>query len=81
MRRAGIDLACARLEQRFGGLHQRSRSVDDVIEDQRSAAFNITDHVHHFGDVHVGTTLIHDGQRSIELLSKEARAFHATRVG
>ena len=44
-------------------------------------AVHIADHVHHFGDVHVGAALVHDGQRRAHLLREEACPLHAARVG
>ncbi len=43
-------------------------------------ALHVADHVHHFGHVHIGAALVHDGQRCAHLLRKEARPLHAARI-
>ena len=43
--------------------------------------FHVADHVHHFGHVHVGAALVHNGQRRAHLLRKKSRALHAARIG
>src|SRR5512146_1083871 len=46
VRGAGHYLLCSAFQQRVRGLHQRARGVDDVVEDQAGAAFDVADHVH-----------------------------------
>ncbi len=80
MRRAGVYLPRARLQQCLAGLHQRAGGIDNVVEDETGAALDIADDVHHLGHIHFHTALVDDGQRRIHLLSEEARALHAAGV-
>jgi len=41
----------------------------------------VADHMHHFGNVHIGTPFINDGQRCAHLLCKVAGPLHAAGVG
>ena len=80
MRATRINRARAILDQRLRHLHQRSRRIDQVVNDQASRPVDVADHVHHFRHVHLDAPLIDDGQRRVHLLRKEARPFHAARV-
>jgi hypothetical protein len=43
-------------------------------------AFHVADHVHHFGNVHVGAPLVHNGQRRSHLLREKPCPLHAARI-
>src|SRR6202012_3306101 len=77
----GVNLQCAFANQRVSGFHERAGRVDDVVDNQRGAAANVADQVHHFADIDVDAAFIDDGQWSVHLLGEETRALHAARIG
>src|SRR5208282_581820 len=75
------NLSGAFANQRVRCFHERASGVDNVVHDQGAAAFDVTDQVHHFGNILVHTALVHDGQRSVKFLGEGAGAFDAASVG
>src|SRR4029077_757466 len=80
VRTRGIYLRGAFANQGFGGFYQSACGIDDVVYDQSAAAAHVADQDHDFADIDVDATLVHDGERGIEALGEEARAFHAAGV-
>ena len=78
---ARVNFRRAFLQQGLGCFHERARGVDNVVDDQRGAAADVSDQVHHFADVNIHAALVHDGQRRIEFFGKGPRAFDASRIG
>src|ERR1019366_6904583 len=55
-------MACTRIHgsrtgcvERVHGLHQRAGRVDDVVNNEAGFARHVTDHIHHFCNVHICT--------------------------
>ena len=80
MRGTGKNFGGSRIDQRLSRFHQRSGRIDDVVDDQTGASPHVSNHVHHFGHVHVCAPLVHNGQGCIHFLGEETRALHATRI-
>src|SRR5690606_27687616 len=77
----GNDLARAALLQRVGGGAQGAGGVDDVVDQHAGLALDVTDDVHHRGDVGARAALVDDGELGIvQALGDGARAHHATDV-
>ena len=68
------------LDQRARRLHQCSRRINQIVDDQAVPSAYIADDVHHFRHVHFDSPFIDDRQRRIHLLREKSRALHATRV-
>src|SRR5690606_38484360 len=67
--------------QRGGGGAQGAGGVDDVIDHHAGLALDVTDDVHHRGDVGARTALVDDRQVGIiQALGHGAGAYHATDV-
>src|SRR6188768_528833 len=80
MRSTGDDAARAAVHDGTGGVTQRARRVDHVIDDDAIFAGDVTDDVHHLAHVGAFATLVDDGQGRTQTLGVRARALHAARV-
>src|SRR5713101_4366414 len=76
----GVDLGSALPNQGCRRFHQRARGVDNVVDDQGAAAAHVADQVHDFANVDIDAALVHDGERGIEALGEEPRAFDAASI-
>ena len=82
VRDIGSDALGTRLLERGGGVAQRAARIDDIVDQDAEAAFDLTDDVHHFGFARALTPLVDDGERRIvESLGQRPRAHHAAHVG
>lgn len=78
----GDDVLGPCLAQRGGRVAQRARRVDDIVDQDAEAAFDVTDDVHHLRFACTLATLVDDGERGVvEALGELARADHAADVG
>src|SRR5262249_7943136 len=68
------------LEQRVGGVYQRTTGVDDVIHQHAGVTGHITDHIHDFRVARAFAPFVDNGERSIDTLRKSARAHDAANV-
>ncbi len=72
-----VDGGGAGFVQSVDGFYQRAGGVNDVVNNEASLAFYVTNYVHHFGHINIGAALIHDCQRGAHLLREESCALHA----
>ena len=76
----GDNLFCTEFFQRFGGLTQGSGGIDHIVDQYTGTVFNITDDVHHFGNVGFRATLIDDGEAAVERLAVRPRPLHTAGI-
>ncbi len=76
----GDDLGGAVLFQGLGGVTEGAGGIDHVVYQYAGTAFDVTDDVHHFGLVGLGTTLVDDRKIHAQGLGHGARAHHAADV-
>ena len=58
-----------------------ARGINDVVDDDASAAFDFSDDVHHFGNVGSGTALVDNGEIAFHAFSDGTGANNAADVG
>ena len=77
----GEDFFRALLLERGGRVAERSRTIDDVVDEDAGAAFDVADDVHHLGLAGPLAALVDDRQRGVvEPLGEAAGANHAADV-
>ena len=81
VRRVGGDRGGAELHQRAGGVAQRAGGIDDVVDEDATAAAHVADDVHHLGDAGLLAPLVDDGEVAAEPLGDRPRAEDAADVG
>ena len=82
MRDIGDDILRPRLPQCRRRIAQRTRRIDDIVDQDAEAAFDVADDVHHFRFAGTLATLVDDRQRGIvESLGELARTHDAADVG
>ena len=59
----------------------RAAGIDDVVDQQTGAPFDVADDVHHFGFAGALAALVDDGEIGADALGERARAHHAADVG
>ncbi len=77
----GRNLGGAAVDQRLGGVHQRAARIDDVVEQDAAAPFDVADDVHDFALARLGAALVDDGQVGVQAAGQGAGAHHAADVG
>src|SRR5690554_1154928 len=60
---------------------ERSGGIDDVVHDDAGAILDLTDDVHHFGDIGFRTPFVDDGQVAFETLGERPCAHNAAHIG
>src|SRR5581483_3585611 len=70
VRSAGIDAGRATLDEGIGRLHQRARSIDEVVNYQTSSPVHVTNNVHDFGHIHFHSPLIEMASAASIFLAK-----------
>ena len=80
MRCTGVDRSRAVLHQSVRSLYQRSRGVDQIVDDQAGPPVNVADHVHYFGNVNLDPAFVDNGQGCIHFLGEKPRPFHAAGI-
>jgi hypothetical protein len=69
-----------RFHQPDGGIAQRARGIDDVVDQHATAAVDVADDVHHLRDARAFSPLVDDGEVGAEPLGDGARPKHAANV-
>src|SRR5690606_31736139 len=77
----GRDLGRAAIDQRLGGVYKSAARIDDVVEQDAAAAFDIADDVHDLALARLGAALVDNGQVGVQAAGQRAGAHHAADVG
>ena len=80
MRARSEDALCAALLERTGAFAERACRIDDVIDDDSRLVLDVADEVHDLGAARFRTALLDDGNRCLEVVSKDAGARDAAEV-
>ncbi|QTK80895.1 hypothetical protein AT6N2_C3442 [Agrobacterium tumefaciens] len=67
-------------QQRFGGVAESAAGIDDIVDEDAILARDVTDDVHDFGFAGTVTTLVNDGEKTVEALGERAGANHTADV-
>src|SRR5689334_5285551 len=62
----GIDPGGSRFHQRYRGVAQRPRGIDDVVDEDTAAPGDVADNVHDLRNTRPFTTLVDDDEIGIE---------------
>src|SRR5690606_10693817 len=76
----GRNLGGAPVDQRLGRVHQRAARIDDVVEQDAAAPFDVADDVHDLALACLGAALVDDGEVGVQAAGKGAGAHHAADV-
>src|SRR5215831_521800 len=80
MRAASEHVLCAFLHDRFGGLHQGARRINDIVYNQRISAMDLSYNVYHLRHISLFSAFINDGQVGTQFLGIGARPFSPASV-
>lgn len=82
VRRRGVDiLVRSAFHERLLRGGQRARGVDDVVEDDAGATFDVADDLQNLRLVMGRAVLVHDGEIGVEEIREFLRALRASRIG
>ena len=70
----------ALFHQRLGGVAQRARGIDDIVDQHAAPVLDVADNVHDFGNAGLFAPLVDDRQVCVQPLGQPAGAQHAANV-
>ncbi|MNN98318.1 hypothetical protein D3C81_2176860 [compost metagenome] len=77
---ASIHFLHAAFHQGIGAKYDCTGCIDDIIDQNRRLAFNVTDNIHNLTDIRLRTALVNDRQRGVKEISKLSCAHYAAVV-
>jgi hypothetical protein len=77
----GVDFGGPRVGDGGGGVAERARAVDDVVEQDAAAARHVADDVHDLALARPGPALVDDGEVGAQPVGQLARAHHPADIG
>ncbi|MNP70604.1 hypothetical protein D3C76_1668610 [compost metagenome] len=77
---AGVYFLHAAFHQSVSPQYDSTGCVDNIIDQNRGLAFNVTDNVHNFTDIRLRTAFINDLQRGVQEVSKLSCPYYTAMV-
>ncbi len=77
----GRDLCCSVLEERFGGIDERTAGIDDVVDQNAALAGDVADHIHDHAFTGTFAALVANGDGRFDAFGESTRTNHAADVG